>query len=136
MNLNDNDEVCTTKACTMAGTSKYIFVKGTIDINFDLKTLFMIKDIWPNISILAGDILAKLDETADPCQDMVQFACGGWFENNEIPPSENRWGVFNELESKINSVLHGKKDLVPIHFMLIELELYNDINFCHLLLLF
>ena len=83
----------------------------------------MIKDILSNISILAGDILAKLDETADPCQDMVQFACGGWFENNEIPPSENRWGVFNELESKINSVLHGKKDLVPIHFMLIELEI-------------
>ena len=58
--------------------------------------------------ISAGDILQKLDETADPCQDMVQFACGGWFENNEIPPSENRWGVFNELESKISSVLHGK----------------------------
>ena len=48
-----------------------------------------------------------MDETADPCQDMVQFACGGWFANHEIPPSENRWGVFNELESKINSVLHG-----------------------------
>ena len=57
--------------------------------------------------ISAGEILQKLDETADPCQDMVQFACGGWFENNEIPPSENRWGVFNELESKISSVLHG-----------------------------
>ena len=58
--------------------------------------------------ILAGDILGKLDETANPCQDMVQFACGGWFEKNEIPPSENRWGVFNELESLINSVLRGK----------------------------
>jgi endothelin-converting enzyme/putative endopeptidase len=49
-----------------------------------------------------------LDEEADPCQDMVQFACGKWFEDNEIPPSENRWGVFGELEAKISSTLHGK----------------------------
>ena len=71
-----------------------------------------------DISILAGDILGKLDETADPCQDMVQFACGGWFENNEIPPSENRWGVFGETEPKINSVLHGRIYFVFIYCML------------------
>ena len=71
-----------------------------------------------DISILAGDILGKLDETADPCQDMVQFACGGWFENNEIPPSENRWGVFGETETKINSVLHGRIYFVFIYCML------------------
>ena len=53
-------------------------------------------------------ILSKLDEEADPCQDMVQFACGKWFEDNEIPPSENRWGVFGEVEAKISSTLHGK----------------------------
>ena len=56
---------------------------------------------------IAGDILSKLDESANPCEDMVQFACGTWFENNEIPASENRWGIFNVLENKISSTLHG-----------------------------
>lgn len=70
---NKDEEICTTKACTVA----------------------------------AGGILSKLDEEADPCQDMVQFACGKWFEDNEIPPSENRWGVFGELEAKISSTLHA-----------------------------
>ena len=48
-----------------------------------------------------------MDEKANPCEDMVQFACGKWFEDNEIPASENRWGVFGELETKISGTLHG-----------------------------
>ena len=58
--------------------------------------------------MLAAYILNKLDETADPCEDMVQFACGGWFKANEMSPSENRLSLFSEVGSKINSIMHGK----------------------------
>ena len=68
---------------------------------------FQIRNHLLHIKILAGYILRKLDETADPCEDMVQFACGGWFESNEIPPSESRVSLFSEVGSRIDSILRG-----------------------------
>lgn len=42
-----------------------------------------------------------LDESTSPTEDFYQFANGTWIKNNPIPPSESRWGSFNELD-KIN----------------------------------
>lgn len=42
-----------------------------------------------------------LDKSASPTEDFYQFANGTWIANNPIPPSESRWGSFNELD-KLN----------------------------------
>lgn len=50
-----------------------------------------------------------LDKTVKPEDDFFQFSNGTWLKNNEIPPSESRWGSFNELENsnkkKLTSIL-------------------------------
>ena len=40
----------------------------------------------PECVIASGVILSALDQTADPCQDFYQYACGGWLDVTEIPP--------------------------------------------------
>lgn len=49
--------------------------------------------------------LANMDTTVDPCTDFYQYANGGWIKNNPIPASESRWGSFNELAERNNTVL-------------------------------
>ncbi|WP_242916544.1 M13 family metallopeptidase [Pontibacter liquoris] len=51
--------------------------------------------------------LANMDTTVDPCTDFYQYANGGWIKNNPIPASESRWGSFNELAERNNTVLRS-----------------------------
>jgi putative endopeptidase len=44
-----------------------------------------------------------IDSSASPTDDFFQFANGTWIKENPIPPSESRWGSFNELD-KLNKV--------------------------------
>ena len=49
--------------------------------------------------------VANLDTSAEPCQDFFQYASGNWLKNNPIPAAESRWGSFNELADKNNTVM-------------------------------
>jgi putative endopeptidase len=39
-----------------------------------------------------------LDKGVRPQEDFFMFANGSWIKKNPVPPSESRWGSFNELE--------------------------------------
>jgi endothelin-converting enzyme/putative endopeptidase len=41
--------------------------------------------------------VTAMDRTAEPCDDLYQYACGGWIKHNPIPPDQNRWGVYSKL---------------------------------------
>merc|ERR1712241_1508847 len=56
-------------------------------------------------TVAAGGIIATMDQTADPCEDFFQFACGGWIANNEIPEGKSRWGKFYELRDKVDKAV-------------------------------
>ena len=40
---------------------------------------------------IAGDVLATMDRSADPCQDFYRYACGTWLDTTELPPDRPRW---------------------------------------------
>jgi putative endopeptidase len=58
--------------------------------------------------------LSYLDKTIKPQDDFFNFSNGTWVKNNPIPPSESRWGSFNELEKsnqiKLIAILNKAKD--------------------------
>jgi len=41
--------------------------------------------------------VSYMDKSTLPQDDFFQFANGTWVKNNPVPPSESRWGSFNEL---------------------------------------
>ncbi len=57
--------------------------------------------------------LAYLDKNVRPQDDFFLFSNGTWIANNPVPPSESRWGSFNELDKsnkeKLTSILESCK---------------------------
>ncbi len=51
--------------------------------------------------------LDYLDKSTGPQEDFFMFSNGTWVKNNPVPPSESRWGSFNELEKNNNEKLTG-----------------------------
>ena len=49
--------------------------------------------------------LSYIDRSIKPQNDFFQFSNGNWIKNNPVPPSESRWGSFNELEKANNEKL-------------------------------
>lgn len=56
----------------------------------------------------AGHILEAMDQTADPCDDFFQYACGGWIGANSIPGTESSWSIFSELVEKVDQAVRSK----------------------------
>jgi putative endopeptidase len=46
-----------------------------------------------------------MDQSADPCTDFYQFACGSWVKANPVPPDQSSWGRFNELAERNRETL-------------------------------
>lgn len=55
-------------------------------------------------SVISVDV-SLMDTTVRPQDDFFMFANGTWVDNTEIPPSESRWGSFNELDQNNNDKL-------------------------------
>jgi putative endopeptidase len=48
---------------------------------------------------------AAMDATANACNDFYQFACGGWIAKHPLPSDRARYGRFDELQERNNTVL-------------------------------
>ncbi len=58
--------------------------------------------------------LDYMDLNVKPSEDFFMYANGTWVKNNPVPPSESRWGSFNELDQsnmrKLTAILEHAKD--------------------------
>ena len=51
--------------------------------------------------------LSAMDRTVDPCEDLYQYACGGWNKNNPIPEDQARWSVYAKAANDNQRYLWG-----------------------------
>ncbi|GFT03653.1 endothelin-converting enzyme 1 [Nephila pilipes] len=46
---------------------------------------------------VAANIINFMDQSADPCEDIYQYACGGWMKFNPLPTHKSEWNRHAEL---------------------------------------
>jgi putative endopeptidase len=39
----------------------------------------------------------SMDRSADPCDNLYQYSCGGWIKNNPIPADQASWSTYGKL---------------------------------------
>jgi putative endopeptidase len=51
--------------------------------------------------------VSAMDRTADPCEDLYQYSCGGWMKNNPLPGDQSSWSVYAKLAEDNQRYLWG-----------------------------
>jgi len=50
---------------------------------------------------------SAMDRSADPCEDLYTYACGGWEKANPIPADQSSWSVYGKLTVDVRRYLWG-----------------------------
>jgi putative endopeptidase len=56
-------------------------------------------------SSTSGVDLNAIDTSVGPCDNFYQYACSGWLKAHPVPPDQSRWGRFDELYERNQTVL-------------------------------
>jgi len=56
---------------------------------------------------LSTEVLAVMDEAADPCVDFYRYACGQWLDETPQPADEPVYGRFHELHERNLAVMRA-----------------------------
>merc|ERR1711970_786605 len=61
--------------------------------------------LTPGCVVAASELINSMDQTADPCTDFYQFACGGVLAKTVIPDHQTSKGAFSVVRDKLNERL-------------------------------
>lgn len=61
-------------------------------------------------TLAAASLLLAMNQSADPCQDFFQFACGTWNKKHLIPEDRSSISTFEVLFDQLQIILKGKCD--------------------------
>merc|ERR1711971_92082 len=61
--------------------------------------------LTPGCVLAASELINSMDQTADPCTDFYQFACGGFVAETVIPDHQTTKGAFSIVRDKLNERL-------------------------------
>ena len=62
-------------------------------------------------SIVARDLLERIDPAVDPCEDFYDFACGNYVNNNVMPPDRIWKATFTDDDDMNNRRIAGTAEL-------------------------
>jgi len=55
----------------------------------------------------AAEVIEKMDDSVDPCDDFYRFACGTYLDNTVIPDDRTRTSMFSVLGDKLEDQVRG-----------------------------
>ncbi|XP_064459407.1 neprilysin-2-like isoform X2 [Ornithodoros turicata] len=53
----------------------------------------------------AASLIANMNQSADPCSDFYEFACGGWVRRHNIPDDKSSMSQFSLLQDELDAKL-------------------------------
>ncbi|XP_078060894.1 neprilysin-like isoform X2 [Mustelus asterias] len=59
----------------------------------------------PSCVEAAARIIGNMDQTAEPCNNFYQYACGGWLKKHVIPETSSRYSTFDILRDELEVIL-------------------------------
>lgn len=122
----DRLDVCARKCRLTPKRSLIYLLVSSLLIFLLLLILIILAVLWPSspnqptcqsaqCHMYSADILQSLNASAEPCQDVWEFACGGWLQNNPIPESRAYWDKDLQQEAVIKNKVRTLINTLPIH---------------------